>query len=96
MLDSSRHRLLDAYGRDFWEAARKSLAALWDAQGWLWHGFEVEGLDNIPTDGPALIVFYHGAIPIDFYYVMSKYILYKGRLIRCVGDRFLFKIPGEF
>lgn len=28
-----RHRLLDAYGRDFWEAARKTLAALWDAQG---------------------------------------------------------------
>lgn len=52
------------------------------------------GLDNIPETGPALIVFYHGAIPIDFYYVLSKCILFKGRLIRCVGDRFLFKIPG--
>ncbi|ODN05145.1 Transmembrane protein [Orchesella cincta] len=89
-----RHRLLDAYERDFWEGGRKSLAALWDAQGWLWHGFEVVGLDNIPEDGPALIVFYHGAIPIDFYYVLSKCILFKGRLIRCVGDRFLFQVPG--
>jgi 1-acyl-sn-glycerol-3-phosphate acyltransferase len=57
-------------------------------------GYEVEGMDNIPVDSPALLVYYHGAIPIDFYYLLSKYILYKGKLIRCVGDRFLFKIPG--
>jgi len=89
-----RHRIREAYEHDFWEGARKTLAALWDAQGWLWHGYEVVGLENIPETGGALIVFYHGAIPIDFYYLMSKYILLKGRLIRCVGDRFLFKIPG--
>ncbi|CAG7724030.1 unnamed protein product [Allacma fusca] len=89
-----RHRLIEAYEHDFWQGARKTLAAFWDAQGWIWHGYEVDGLDSIPDEGSALILYYHGAIPIDFYYFMSKCILYKGRLVRTVGDRFLFNIPG--
>lgn len=89
-----RHRLRTAYEIDFFEGARQTLAALWDAQGWIWHGYEIHGLDHIPPDGGALIVYYHGAIPIDYYYVMAKSILYKGRHIRSVGDRFLFRMPG--
>ena len=42
-----------------------------------------------------MIVYYHGALPVDFYYLMSRVILKKKRLIRAVGDRFLFKIPGK-
>ena len=52
------------------------------------------GMDKFPQSGPALIVVYHGAVPVDFYYFMSKYILKENKLIRCVGDRFLFMIPG--
>jgi len=59
-------------------------------------GYEVSGMENIPVDTPALIVFYHGAIPIDIYYLIAKTILYKERLIHTVGDRFLFKIPGKY
>jgi len=51
-------------------------------------------LENIPETGPALIVYYHGTLPIDVYYLLAKCILYKGRMMRCVGDKFLFKIPG--
>jgi 1-acyl-sn-glycerol-3-phosphate acyltransferase len=58
-------------------------------------GYEVSGMENIPDDTPALIVYYHGAIPIDLYYFISKCILFKNRLIHTVGDRFLFKIPGK-
>ena len=57
-------------------------------------GYEIVGLDQIPNTGPALLIYYHGAIPIDFYYIMAKVILYKSRMIRAVGDRFLFKTPG--
>ncbi|GIY91106.1 transmembrane protein 68 [Caerostris extrusa] len=62
----------------------------------LWHGYEIVGLENIPDskEGGALIVFYHGAIPIDYYYILAKAILIKKRCIRSVGDHFLFKIPG--
>ncbi|CAH1773693.1 unnamed protein product [Owenia fusiformis] len=89
-----RHKLKDAYAKDFWDGARKTLAALWDAQGWIWHGYEIHGFENIPDEGPALIIYYHGALPVDYYYVLAKCILYKHRKIRAVGDRFLWKIPG--
>ena len=59
-------------------------------------GYEVSGMENIPVDTPALIVLYHGAVPIDIYYLIAKTILYKNRLIHTVGDRFLFKIPGKY
>lgn len=57
-------------------------------------GYEVIGFERIPDTGPALIIYYHGAIPIDFYYIMAKSIIHKKRWICAVGDRFLFKIPG--
>jgi 1-acyl-sn-glycerol-3-phosphate acyltransferase len=58
-------------------------------------GYEVSGMENIPDDTPALIVYYHGAIPIDLYYFVAKTILFKNRLIHTVADRFLFNIPGK-
>jgi len=57
-------------------------------------GYEVEGLERIPTSGPVLIVFYHGALPIDFYYLFAKIWLYRNRRVRVVADKFVFKIPG--
>ena len=59
-------------------------------------GYEVEGLERIPTEGPVLIVFYHGALPIDFYYLFAKIWLYRNRRVRVVADNFVFKIPGWF
>ena len=35
------------------------------------------------------------AMPIDFYYVHSKIVLYKNRRMKIICDRFLFKIPGK-
>lgn len=81
---------------DYWHTARQIIALMWDAQGWIYHGYEVQGMENIPDDGPALIVYYHGAIPLDYYYLLAKVFLMKKRLIRAVGDKFLFSIPGKF
>lgn len=72
------------------------MAALWDAHSWIYHGYEVIGIENIPINGPALIVYYHGAIPIDMYYFVARICLERDRLIHTVGDRFLFKLPGNF
>ncbi|XP_047223844.1 transmembrane protein 68 isoform X7 [Girardinichthys multiradiatus] len=51
-------------------------------------------MEKIPNRGPALIVYYHGAIPIDYYYFLSSVIIQKGRTCHSVADHFLFKIPG--
>ena len=58
-------------------------------------GYEVQGLEHIPAEGPVLIVFYHGALPIDFYYLFAKIWLYRNRRVRVVADNFVFKIPGR-
>ena len=52
------------------------------------------GLDKLPDSGPAMLIYYHGALPIDFYYVMAKCLLEKHRQVHAVGDNFLFNIPG--
>lgn len=51
-------------------------------------------MENIPKNGSALIVYYHGAIPIDMYYLVARVYMERDRLIHTVGDRFLFKLPG--
>jgi len=60
----------------------------------LWIGYEISGFEKIPDEGPALLVYYHGALPVDLYYLMANAILHKRRCLRAVGDRFLFIIPG--
>ena len=102
MVHVYRHRyklkeIKEAYKKgDLWEGCRQTIAVMWDAHGWIWHSYQVEGFENIPDEGGALIVYYHGAIPLDYYYLLAKCILHKGRLIQAVGDRFLFSIPGEW
>jgi 1-acyl-sn-glycerol-3-phosphate acyltransferase len=71
-----------------------SIAAVWDAHATLYHGYEICGLENLPKDSNGLIIYYHGAIPIDMYYFVAKVYLKYDRLIYTVGDRFLFKLPG--
>lgn len=71
-----------------------SISAVWDAHARLYHGYEIKGLENLPKDGLGLIIYYHGAIPIDMYYFVASIYLKYDRLIYTVGDRFLFKLPG--
>ncbi|XP_062844054.1 transmembrane protein 68 [Trichomycterus rosablanca] len=89
-----KNQLREAYSNNLWDGARKTLAMLWDGHGAIWHGYEIHGLEKIPDEGPALIVYYHGAIPIDYYYFLACVIIQKGRVCHSVADHFLFKIPG--
>ncbi|XP_053507133.1 transmembrane protein 68 [Ictalurus furcatus] len=89
-----KNQLREAYSYNLWDCARKTLATLWDGHGAIWHGYEICGLEKIPEEGPALIVYYHGAIPIDYYYFLARVIIQKGRACHSVADHFLFKIPG--
>lgn len=88
-----RLRVVAGVQSDWRHAARLAVCALWDAHGWLWHGYEIRGLENVP-DGPFLVIYYHGALPIDMYYFIARMLLFKRRHIHTVADRILFKIPG--
>lgn len=89
-----KNQLREAYSNNLWDGARKTLATLWDGHGAIWHGYEIHGMEKIPDKGPALIVYYHGAIPIDYYYFLANVIIQKGRTCHSVADHLLFKIPG--
>ena len=83
------------YNNDIWQATFKSLCIIWETIGDILHGHEIIGFDNIPDTGPALLIYYHAAMPLDFYYVFSKTLLYKNRKMKIVADKFLFKVPGK-
>jgi len=79
---------------DFWLGGREIVATLWDAHAWLWHGYELWGLENLPTEGGCILLYYHGAIPVDYYYLVNRVLLLKETMINSVVDKFLFKVPG--
>lgn len=68
---------------------------MWSNYGKIWHGYEVIGLENIPKKGPALIIYYHGAVTIDSLFIGAKIHQNLNRVAVTVVDKFLFKIPGE-
>lgn len=64
------------------------------AFGVAWNAYEVRGAEHIPENRPALLVFYHGFIPIDAWYFAAWFYRRTGRLVRGLGERLLFDLPG--
>jgi len=52
------------------------------------------GVEKLPDDGPALLIYYHGALPLDMYYILARLLLVKKRRLRNVAATFMFQIPG--
>ncbi|XP_009083616.1 transmembrane protein 68-like [Serinus canaria] len=78
---------------DVWNSVRKTIASFWDLYARIWHGYELHGVKNLP-EGPGILVYYHGAIPIDYLYFLSRLFLWKKRLCLSVADHFVFRLPG--
>lgn len=72
----------------------EKLAQVVTSFGRRYNGYSMIGEQNIPKVGPALIVFYHGLVPLDAWYFGLSYYQKYGRMIRALGDRFLFHAPG--
>ncbi|KAJ7401765.1 hypothetical protein BTVI_92803 [Pitangus sulphuratus] len=89
-----KNELKEAYSHDVWIGAREMLATLWDGHGRIWHGYELHGIKNIP-EGPGLVVFYHGATPVDYIYFMARLHVTTKRSCRVVADHFVFRLPGQ-
>lgn len=56
-------------------------------------GYEVYGLDRIPAEG-ALIVYYHGMVPIDAIYISAVFHKFLNQQIVAVIDKTLYRTPG--
>jgi len=73
---------------------RNICAKIWRVYSRVFHAQEWEGLDNIPKKGGALIIYYHGVVPVDYCATIGEVWLQKGRCISSVVDRSLMEIPG--
>ena len=51
---------------------------MWRTLGRIWNGYEVRGLEKLPDDrrSPAMLVYYHGEVPLDCYYLMAELVSY--------------------
>jgi 1-acyl-sn-glycerol-3-phosphate acyltransferase len=85
--------VIDEYGFDAEITERFFMAALRPiAQQWF--RIEVRGIDNIPTEGGALVVSNHsGTVPIDGLMTMVSINDLTGRHLRPLGADLVFKMP---
>lgn len=58
-----------------------------------YHRHEVIGMDNLPKEGPALVVVNHSLATYDIILLMSAIYTDFGRLPRPLIDRLFFKVP---
>ncbi len=58
---------------------RRLVAAVWDAHGRIFHGYEVVGMEKLPPGGPAFLVYYHGTLPLDAYYFTARHVIERNR-----------------
>ena len=56
--------------------------------------YRVEGIENVPTDGAALITMNHGALPVDAPLLGLEVYERTGRLTRALTDHVVFRLPG--
>jgi len=73
--------------------ARNICAKIWRVYGKVYHGQEWYGLENIPDQDGALIIYYHGVVPVDYFGLVGEIWLSKGRVVSSVVDRSLMQIP---
>ncbi|CAB4754700.1 unannotated protein [freshwater metagenome] len=85
--------VVDEYGFDQEITQRFFMAALRPiAQKWF--RIEVRGIENIPTDGGALVVSNHsGTVPIDGLMTMVSIHDHAGRFLRPLGADLVFRLP---
>lgn len=76
------------------EFLRRIVAVIWNAHGRVFHGYEVQGMEKLPLNEPAFIVYYHGTLPLDAYYFVARHIIERDRNPIPIIDRFVFHTPG--
>ena len=45
------------------------------------HSWTITGLDLLPREGPALVVYYHGVVPVDYIYLVAAVYMKTGILV---------------
>jgi 1-acyl-sn-glycerol-3-phosphate acyltransferase len=84
---------VDEYGFDQ-EVAEKLLLASLRPIAEKWFRIEVRGIENLPTEGAALVVSNHsGTLPVDGLMTMVTIHEHTGRFLRPLGADLVFRMP---
>ena len=59
-----------------------------------YHGYEVEGVENIPKSGRCIVAFNHSLATYDIMLFAKEARAARGRTLRMLGDHLIFKTPG--
>ncbi|XP_070603860.1 DGAT1/2-independent enzyme synthesizing storage lipids-like isoform X2 [Erythrolamprus reginae] len=76
-----------------WDMPRKMYALVTDLIGKILHSYEISGIENIPK-GPAIIVYYHGALAVDYHCFVTRFYRLTGIFCYSVIDKFVLQLPG--
>nr|XP_028594365.1 transmembrane protein 68-like [Podarcis muralis] len=82
----------DFYSK-FWDKPRHALARFVELVGKIWHGYEIYGMEHLPT-GPGIVIYHHSSILVGYPLFVTKVFTETGRLCHSVIDRALYGIPG--
>jgi 1-acyl-sn-glycerol-3-phosphate acyltransferase len=85
--------VVDEYGFDR-EVTERFFMSMLRPVAEKWFRIEVRGVENIPTEGGALVVSNHsGTVPIDGLMTMTKIHDETGRFLRPLGADLVFRLP---
>ncbi|XP_053101928.1 transmembrane protein 68-like [Hemicordylus capensis] len=76
-----------------WDNVRHLFLSVVHTYGRILYGHEIIGMENIP-EGPGIIIFYHGYTDSDYFFLLARLYLERGRLCRTVTDYHIYLIPG--
>lgn len=60
-----------------------------------YHGFELQGVENVPREGAAFLLLHKGPIPFDAWYLAQEIAVRTGRRVVAAVDRRWFLLPGS-
>ena len=75
------------------ETVKRHLFAITRILGRALFNYRVEGIENVPKSGPAILCNYHGFIPLDMYFFHEYIARVTGRTPTTLVADFVFKIP---
>ncbi|XP_048364503.1 transmembrane protein 68-like [Sphaerodactylus townsendi] len=86
------YNLPEDVSRKEWDRPRYLLASIMTFLGKVLHGYELCGTENLP-EGPGLVIYYHGGMPIDYAFFFYKFYIIKRRFCATVIDHSLENLP---
>merc|ERR1711971_58395 len=59
-----------------------------------YYSHQIKGMEKIPSEGGAILVWYHGVVPIDYVALVARLYLRDRRMIHSVVHRNFLSLPG--